>query len=61
MVARSGVRVYSRSNAGVAGSNPARGMNVSILWVLCCQVEASATSQPLFHSRSIECGVSNSL
>jgi len=50
VVARSVVRVNGRSRAGVTGLNPDRGMNVSIWWVLCCQVEVSATRQSLFHS-----------
>ena len=28
-------QVYGRSHAGIAGSNPAGGMDVCILWVLC--------------------------
>jgi hypothetical protein len=36
--------VCSRSPAGIAGSNPAVGMDVCLLWVLCvCQVEVYAT------------------
>ena len=30
---RSKARVYGRSLAGIAGSNPARGMDVSLFWV----------------------------
>jgi hypothetical protein len=40
--------VCSRSPAGIAGSNPAEGMDVCLLWVLCvCQVEVSATGWSL--------------
>jgi hypothetical protein len=35
MAERSKARVYSRSLAGIAGSNLARGMDVCLLWVLC--------------------------
>jgi hypothetical protein len=36
--------VCSRSLAGIAGSNPAGGMDVCLLLsVVCCQVEVSAT------------------
>jgi hypothetical protein len=41
---RSKAWVCSRSPAGIAGSNPAGGMDVCLLCVLCvCQVEVSAT------------------
>ena len=32
---RSKARVYGRSLAGIAGLNPAGGMDVCLLWVLC--------------------------
>ena len=38
---RSKARVYGRSLAEIAGSNPAGGMDV--LCCVCCQVEVSAT------------------
>jgi len=40
VAARSKAWDYSRSLAGIVGSNPARGMDVC---VECCQVEVSAT------------------
>jgi hypothetical protein len=55
--------VATRSNAwvcgrwfdGTAGSNRARGMDASLLRVVCCQVEASATSRPLDQRDPTEC------
>jgi len=42
---RSKAWVYGRSLAGIVGSNPAGGMDVlSVLSVVCCHVEVSATS-----------------
>jgi hypothetical protein len=44
VVARSKAWVCGRSLAGIVGSNPAGGMDVCLLWVLCCcQVEVSAS------------------
>ena len=44
MAARSKAWVYGRSLAGIAGSNPAGGHGcLSVLIVVCCQVEVSAT------------------
>ena len=40
MAERSKARVYGRSLDGIAGSNPAEGMDVCCE---CCQVEVSAT------------------
>jgi hypothetical protein len=40
VAARSKTWVYGRSLVGVAGSNPAEGMDVSVVF---CQVEVSAT------------------
>jgi hypothetical protein len=52
-------RVLSRSPAGIAGSNPAVGMDVCLLWVLCvCQVEVSATGRSLVQGSPTDCGVS---
>jgi hypothetical protein len=34
--------VCSRSLAGILGSNPAGGMDVSLVSVVCCQAEVSA-------------------
>jgi hypothetical protein len=35
--------VCGRSLAGIAGSNAAAGMDVSLVSVVCCQVEVSAS------------------
>ena len=48
MAARSKAWVCGRSLAGIAGSNPARGMNVCVLRVLCVvEVAGSATGRSL--------------
>ena len=42
---RSKARVYGRSLAGIAGSNPVGGHGwLSVVNVVCCQVEVCATS-----------------
>ena len=44
MAARSKALVCGRSLAGIVGSNPTGGMDVfSVVSVVCCQVEISAT------------------
>ena len=45
--------------AGISGSNPAWGMEVSLASVLCvcCRVEVSATDRSLVQKSSTECGV----
>jgi hypothetical protein len=45
VAARSKEWVCGRLRAGIAGSNPARGMDVclSLMSVVCCQVEVSAS------------------
>jgi hypothetical protein len=40
---RSKARFCGRSFAGIAGSNSAGGMDVSVVSVVCCQVEVSVT------------------
>jgi hypothetical protein len=40
---RSKASVCSRSLAGIAGSNPAGDMDDSVVSVVCCQVEVSAS------------------
>jgi hypothetical protein len=35
MAQRSMARVYGRSQAGIVSSNPAGGMDICLLWVLC--------------------------
>ena len=48
-----------RCVAGVAGSNPARGMDICLLCVfLCCQVDVSALVLSLVQRSPTECGVS---
>jgi hypothetical protein len=39
VTARSKAWVCDHSLAGIAGSNPAEGMDVSLLSVVCCQVK----------------------
>jgi hypothetical protein len=47
------------SLAGIAGSNPAGGMNVCLSRVLYCQVEVSASGLSPVQRRTTECGGSN--
>ena len=58
VAARSKAWVCGRSFAGSSGCNPAGGMNASLLWVLCCQVEIYASGRPLVQNIPAECGVS---
>ena len=51
-------RVYGRSLAVIVGSNPATGMDGCPLWVLCCQVEVSATGWSLVQRSPTDCGAS---
>ena len=45
LAARSKAWVYGRSPAEIVGSNPTGGMDVwSVVSVVCCQVEVSATN-----------------
>jgi hypothetical protein len=39
----------------IASSNPARGMDVSLVSAVCCQVEVSAMRQSLIQSSPTEC------
>ena len=56
---RSKAWVCRRSPAGIAGSNPAGGMELCLLWVLCvCQIEVSATDWSLVQRSPTACGVS---
>ena len=58
VAARSKALVCDRSFAGVAGSNPARGGghgNLSLVSVVCCQVEVSVTGRSLIQSNPTEC------
>ena len=43
VTAQSKAWVCGRSLAGIVGSNPAGGMGVSLVSVVCCQVEVSAS------------------
>ena len=44
VAARSKTWVCDRSLDGIVGSNPAGGMDVCLLSVVCCQIEVSASS-----------------
>ena len=54
MAKRSKARVYGRSLAGIAGSNPDGGINVSFVSDVCCQVQVSATDQSIVQ-RTVVC------
>ena len=54
MAARSKEWVWDRSLAGIVGSNPAVGMDVS---VACCKVEISSSGWSLVQRSPTECGV----
>jgi hypothetical protein len=48
---------YGRSLAGILGSNPAGGLGrLSVVIVVCCPVEVSATGRSLVQRAPIECG-----
>jgi hypothetical protein len=47
VAARYKAQLYWLSLSGIAGSNTAEGMDVSIVGVVCCQVEGFATGQYL--------------
>jgi hypothetical protein len=49
VAAQSKARVCGRSLASTAGSNPATGMDVSLVRVVCCQVEVSQLVLPFPH------------
>ena len=57
MVARSKASVCGRSLAGIAGSNPA-GAWTSLVSVVCCEAEVSASDRSLDHRSPTECGAS---
>jgi len=59
VAARSTAWVYGRSLAGITGSNSAQRIDVSLLSVVCCQEEVSATDRSLDQRSPTECGVSN--
>jgi len=55
----SGRAVYGRSPPEIVGSNPTGGMDVlSVVSVVCCQVEVSATGWSLVQRSPTECGAS---
>ena len=59
MAAQSKAWVWGRSLAGIASSNPAGGHGcLSLMSVVCCQVEVSATGRLLVQTSRTECGVS---
>ena len=58
MAARSKDYVCGRSPAEIVASNPTRGMDVSVVSVVCCQVEISATSWSLVQRSPTHCGAS---
>jgi hypothetical protein len=52
-------RVYGHSLAGIEGSNPAGAwMSVSLVSIVYCQVEVSATDRSLVQRSPTDCGVS---
>ena len=55
---RSKTRVYGRPLAGIVGSNPAGGKDVSLAGVVFCQVEVSAMGRFLIQRNPTDCGVS---
>jgi len=56
MAVRTKARVCGGSLAGTEGSNPAGGMDVCLVNVMCYQVEVTATGRSLVHRSPIECG-----
>jgi hypothetical protein len=58
VAARSKAWVCGRSLAGIAGSNPTRGMNVCLVSVVCSQVWISASGWSLVQRSPTGCGVS---
>ena len=59
MATRSKASVYGRALAGIAGLNPAGGMNVlSLVSGMCSQVEVSTTDRFLVQRSPTERGVS---
>jgi hypothetical protein len=58
MAGRSKVWVYGSPLGGIAVSNPAGGMDMSLVSVVFCQVEVSATGRTLVQRSPTDCGVS---
>jgi hypothetical protein len=58
LAARSQTWFYGSSLAGTADSNPTGGMDVSLVSIVCYQVEVSATGRSLVQRRPTECDAS---
>ena len=54
---RAKAKVCDHLLAGIAGSSPAGGMDVSVVSVVCCQVEVSATGRSLVQRSPTDLGV----
>jgi len=50
--------ICGRCLAGTVSSNTAGGMDICLLWMLCCQVQVSASGWLPFQRSSTNCGVS---
>jgi len=60
LAARSKVWVCGRSPAEIVGSDPTEGHGcLSVVSVVCCQVEVSATSRSLVQRSPTDCGASS--
>jgi hypothetical protein len=59
VAARSKAWVFGRSLTRIVCSNPTGGMDVCVVFVVCCQVEVSATDWSLVQRSRTECGVSD--
>jgi len=55
MALQSKERVCGHSLDEIADSNPTRGMDVSLVRAVCCQVEVSAMHRPLVQTSPNEC------
>ena len=58
VAARYKVWVCGHSFAGIAGSNPAWGRGVRLLWLLCYQIEVSSSGRSPVQRSPTECDVS---
>jgi len=50
--------VCCRSFDGIAGSNPAKGVDVSLVSVVCCKIEVHATGRSLVQRSHAVCRMS---
>ena len=57
VTARSKPGVFARSIAGIVGLNPAGGMDVCLVIIVCCLLEVTAKGWSLTQRSSTECGV----